>query len=83
MQTAPFPAQSGGHHQRTLPATSLRAAKNRKPRTMPIRFQHPEHPAWVWSGQGGWPQWVRSWQAAHGSFTGISVTPFYLQEHEK
>ena len=80
MQNLPLSSPSGGHHPHVIAATPTRATKKRQPRTMPIRFRHPEHPAWVWSGQGSWPLWVRAWQAAHGSLTGISVTPFYLQE---
>lgn len=54
--------------------------KRSRGRCMPIRFRHPDHPNWRWSGQGSWPVWVRLWFKDHGSLTGVAVPPYYEQE---
>ena len=61
----------------TLPQA---VTKRSRGRCMPIRFRHPDHPHWCWSGQGSWPVWVRLWFKDHGSLTGVAVVPHYEQE---
>ena len=65
-------AQAAGISLADLVGTQpVRTRKTSEP--VPVKYQHPDNPAFHWSGRGRQPAWIKEWEAEHGNLDKLRV----------
>ncbi len=49
------------------------AARSSKGSTVPVRYRHPDNPAFKWTGRGRQPKWVSEWISSGKSLDDLRV----------